>query len=93
MTTDRWRRPILTCDPEPVLTRRQAQVLLGICLGHSNAEIADRLHVAPDTVKTHVKRILTALGAVTRVHAASIAMSGQVAIKVRAYDNERTGAA
>lgn len=93
MIADRWRRPILACPPDPALTRRQAQVLLGICLGHSNADIGARLNVCEDTVKTHVKRILVALGATSRAHAAAIAMSGQVAIEVRSYDNGRSRAA
>ena len=34
-----------------------------IAAGHSNKEIAAQLHVSPNTVKTHVARLLEKLGA------------------------------
>jgi DNA-binding NarL/FixJ family response regulator len=45
------------------LTDREHEVLSLIAKGLSNTELADTLHVSIPTVKTHVSRILTKLGA------------------------------
>jgi DNA-binding NarL/FixJ family response regulator len=45
------------------LTDREHEVLLLVARGMSNTELADTLHVTLPTVKTHVSRILTKLGA------------------------------
>lgn len=51
------------------LTARQTEVLELVTLGLSNAEIADRLLVSVATVKSHVHKVLAALGAVNRTEA------------------------
>ncbi len=55
------------------LTEREREVLLCIARGLSNRELAEELVIADNTVKTHVKRILTKLGARDRAQAIVIA--------------------
>lgn len=55
------------------LTRRETDVLKGICEGKSNKEIARDLELQEVTVKLHVKTLSRKLGAKNRTHAAMIA--------------------
>lgn len=55
------------------LTRREMDVLRGICEGKSNKEIARDLDVQEVTIKLHVKTLSRKLGAKNRTHAAMIA--------------------
>jgi ATP/maltotriose-dependent transcriptional regulator MalT len=51
------------------LTRRQREILRGIALGHTNAEIARELVLSPRTVETHVANILATLDSRSRAEA------------------------
>ncbi|MFB7938226.1 response regulator [Streptomyces sp. NPDC056049] len=55
------------------LTDREHEILTVIGQGWTNLEIADRLHLAESTVKTHVGRILAKTGARDRVQAVILA--------------------
>ncbi len=55
------------------LTAREHDVFLRIAEGLTNQEIADALFLGESTVKTHVGRILSKLGARDRVHAVIMA--------------------
>jgi DNA-binding NarL/FixJ family response regulator len=51
------------------LTQRESQTLTLMAQGLTNAEIADRLFLGTETVKTHVSHILTKLGVRDRTQA------------------------
>ena len=55
------------------LTPREYEVLVALAGGATNAEIAAALHLGEATVKTHVSRVLTKLGARDRTQAVVIA--------------------
>lgn len=55
------------------LTGRERDVLDGMALGRSNAELAEALGISVPTVKTHVSNVLAKLGARSRSHAVAIA--------------------
>lgn len=58
------------------LSTRELEILDLIVKGFSNKEIADRIFVSGDTVKTHVSHILKKLSASDRTHAAVKALRG-----------------
>jgi DNA-binding NarL/FixJ family response regulator len=59
---------------EDSLTAREVEVLRLIAAGNANKLIADRLSITEETVKAHVKNILSKLGANDRTHAVTIGL-------------------
>jgi DNA-binding NarL/FixJ family response regulator len=55
------------------LTDREREVLALVAYGLSNEEIAERLHLSPLTVKTHINRAMTKLGVRDRAQLVVIA--------------------
>ena len=64
-------------DPLEPLSPREREVLQLIARGHSNRQIARDLAIGEQTVKTHVRSILTKLGLQDRVQAAIFALRHQ----------------
>jgi len=65
--------PAGTSDPDRIrraLTEREKQILRLVCDGLSNAEIADRLGISPETVKSELKRIFRKIEVRNRTQAA-----------------------
>lgn len=59
--------------PHPHLTPRQTQVLHLLSHGRSTQQISDELCLSRDTVRNHVRRMLTALDAHSRIEALAVA--------------------
>ena len=61
-------------DKEDMLTAREREILQLLADGMSNVEVATRLFISQETVKSHVRHILAKLEADTRTHAVAIAL-------------------
>lgn len=59
---------------EDALSSREIDVLRLIASGNANKEIACRLSIAEETVKSHITNILAKLGANDRTHAVTLAL-------------------
>ena len=59
---------------EDALSSREIEVIRLIAAGNANKEIAGRLSIAEETVKSHISNILAKLGANHRTHAVTIAL-------------------
>ena len=59
--------------PHPHLTPRQNEVLHLLAHGRSTEQIADELHLSRETVRNHVRRMLIALDAHSRIEALAVA--------------------
>ena len=59
---------------DSALSSREVDVLQLIAQGNANKIIADQLSITEDTVKAHVRSILSKLGANDRTHAVTIAV-------------------
>ena len=60
--------------PHVALSPRELEVLKLIAEGLRNKEIGDRLNIAEDTVKIHIKNIFTKLDVIDRTQAVVTAM-------------------
>lgn len=58
----------------PTLTRRQREILQHVADGHSTADVARRLGLSGETVRTHTKAALSRLEARDRAHAVAIGL-------------------
>lgn len=77
-------RAVRTPETHEVLTDREMEVLRLLAKGKSNKEIAHDLQVVEDTIKTHVRHILTKLGAQSRTQA----VLGAVRLGLISLENE-----
>ena len=59
---------------DDALTEREIEVLRGVAAGNANKRVAQLLNVSEETIKAHMKSILSKLGANDRTHAVTIAL-------------------
>ena len=60
------------------LTAREREILHRIALGDITAEICAELHIAPDTVRAHVRNAMAKTGARTRAQLIAIALTDEL---------------
>ena len=65
---------LATHAADDALSEREIEVLSLIAAGNSNKLVADQLAISEDTVKGHVKNILSKLGVNDRTHAVTAAL-------------------
>ncbi|MFE2972423.1 response regulator [Streptomyces sp. NPDC059340] len=73
LTTPTPGTPLAPPEALTTLTAREREVMALAAEGHSNNQIADRLTVSPLTVRTHIHRAMTKLGARDRAQLVVIA--------------------
>jgi DNA-binding NarL/FixJ family response regulator len=59
---------------DDALTEREIEVLRRVAAGNTNRQVATQLAIVEETVKAHMKSILSKLGANDRTHAVTIAL-------------------
>lgn len=64
-------------DAERRLSDREREVLTLVAEGNTNEEIADRLALSAETVRTHIRNAMRKLGAHSRAHAIVIALRNE----------------
>ena len=65
-------------DKDDMLTGREREILQLLADGMSNADVATKLFISQETVKSHVRHILAKLEADTRTHAVAIALRDSI---------------
>lgn len=69
-----WPSPAAASMPSSPLTPREREVVTLIAMGRETGQIAQELHVSPETVRTHVRNAMSKLGAHTRAQLVAIAL-------------------
>ena len=70
-----FRREIDEEERHGALSPREAEIVRLVALGKTGPEIAEELHLAHDTVRTHVRNAMTKLGARSRAHLVAKALA------------------
>jgi PAS domain S-box-containing protein len=72
LNTSRWgssfRRTAASAHEEGELSARELEIVRLVARGESGPEIAAELHIAHDTVRTHVRNAMKKVGARSRAH-------------------------
>jgi PAS domain S-box-containing protein len=74
-----WTPVVVQDADRQELTNREREVMTLVASGLHSGDMAERLFVSPETIKSHVQNAMGKLGAHTRAHAVAIALvSGQI---------------
>ena len=69
-----WAPVKVGSDGRSQLTDREREVMTLVASGLQSGDIAERLYLSPETIKSHVHNAMGRLGAHTRAHAVAIAL-------------------
>jgi PAS domain S-box-containing protein len=69
-----WTPGAAESSGQPQLTDREREVMTLVASGLQSGDIAERLFLSPETIKSHVHNAMAKLGAHTRAHAVAIAL-------------------
>ena len=73
-------RALATRVSQLPLTAREREVVTLIALGRETAQIAQELHIAVETVRTHVRNAMSKLGAHTRAQLVALVLTTEQAV-------------
>jgi DNA-binding CsgD family transcriptional regulator len=75
-----WVSVVAEASSRFQLTEREREVMTLVASGLQSGDVAERLVLSPETVKSHVQNALGKLGASTRAHGVAVALvTGEIA--------------
>lgn len=75
-----WRALMAVREGRLPLTKREREIMTLAAAGGQSGDMAERLVLSPETIKSHIQNAMGKLGAHTRAHAVAIALvTGQIA--------------
>lgn len=78
-----WTPVVVEGNSRLQLTDREREVMTLVASGLQSGDMAERLFLSPETVKSHVHNAMSKLGAHTRAHAVAIALvTGQISWEI-----------
>lgn len=78
-----WRPVVAENSGRLPLTEREREIMTLVASGLQSGDIAERLFLSPETIKSHVYNTMGKLGAHTRAHAVAIALvTGQISWEI-----------
>jgi PAS domain S-box-containing protein len=83
----RSRAPSSRPTADLALTRREREVVTLIALGRETPQIAEELHITPETVRTHVRNAMAKLGARTRAQLVAIVLRSEHTVHVPSLES------
>lgn len=79
----KWRPVVAEGNGREELTKREREVMTLVAAGLQNREMAERLFLSPETIKSHVQNAMVKLGTHTRAGAVTIALvTGQISWEI-----------
>jgi DNA-binding CsgD family transcriptional regulator len=76
----KWVPVVVEGEGRVQLTDREREVMTLVASGFQSRDVAERLFLSPETIRSHVQNALAKLGARTRAHGVAVALvTGEIA--------------